>query len=204
MREKPRMKRIATVAATIAALACVSSLRAHHSISMIDTSTPVWIKGTVAYYKIVNPHTMIGLEERMEDGQVKRWTVEGPAITRIQRMGVDKNFLKNGDVIEICGFRPKAVASGRSAYEPRGESVPFVHGHMLVRPDGAMSPWGPYGKLENCVRPADQMQSWLDFLNTDWIARDLWCNPYRTAVPTIAASKALVDEINKRMAHPCE
>jgi hypothetical protein len=198
------MRKIATLAATIAALVCVSSLRAHHSISMIDTSTPIWVKGTVAYYKIVNPHTMIGLEERMEDGQVKRWTVEGPILSRIQRMGVDENFLKNGDVIEICGFRPKAVASGRSAYERGGASVPFVHGHMLIMPDGAMSPWGPYGKLENCVRPDDPLQPWLDFLNTDSIARDLWCNSYRTTVPTIAASKALVDEINRRMGHPCE
>jgi len=198
------VRRMAKLAATIAALICVSSLRAHHSISMIDTSTPIWVKGTVVHYEIVNPHTMIALEERMGDGQVKRWTVEGPIVSRIQRMGVDENFLKDGDVIEVCGFAPKAVLARQGSYEPDGVSVPFVHGHMLVMPDGEMSPWGPYGKLENCVRPGDHVQTWLDFLNTDSIARDLWCNNYRTTVPTIAASSALVDEINRLMARPCE
>ena len=191
--------------ATIAALGCVSSLRAHHSISMIDTSTPIWVKGTVVRYEIVNPHTMIELDERMGDGQVKRWSVEGPILSRIQRMGVDENFLKDGDVIEVCGFAPKAeVLARRTSIEPDGVSAPFVHGHMLVMPDGEMSPWGPYGKLENCVRPGDQLQSWLDFLNTDSIARDLWCNGYRTTVPTIAASRAFVDDINRLMGRPCE
>ena len=191
--------REATWAAAIVALACAGSLHAHHSISMIETSTPIWIKGTVVRYEIVNPHTMVEIEETTEDGQVKRWTVEGPIIARIQRMGVDANLLKNGDVIELCGFRPKAADGARRSTDG---PPPYVHGHMLVMPDGRWQPWGPYGQLENCVRAGDQAQSWLDFLNTDPFARELWCNG--NPAPTIAAAVALADEVNRLLASPCQ
>ena len=90
-------------AAAIAVLACTGPLRAHHSISAIDISTPVWVKGTVVLYEVVNPHVMIALEEKRADGQVQRWTVEGPNLGRLARYGLGADFLKAGDVIEVCG-----------------------------------------------------------------------------------------------------
>jgi len=194
------MKRRVVMAATLAALTCGGSLRAHHSISAIDTSTPVWVKGTVVRYEIVNPHTMVEVEETTGDGQVKRWTVEGPALRRFERMDLDKSFLSEGDVVEVCGFTPKRLLDPGI---PNGPRPPFIHGHLLVKANGQRSPWGSYGKMENCVRPGDETQSWVQFLNSNRFARDLWCNPYRTTVPTIAASSALVDEINRLMASPC-
>jgi hypothetical protein len=191
------MKKIATSAAAIAALACVSPLRAHHSISMIDVTTPVWVKGTVVEYKPINPHAMIELEASGEDGQAQRWTVEGPGPGRLDRYAVAKDFLKAGDVIEVCGFVPKHANS----YPPPR----FVHGQLLRMPNGRMQPWGPYGKLDNCVRPNDPTQSWLDFLNTNPMARELWCNAYTASIPlSPLSSRALVDEINGLMASPCK
>jgi hypothetical protein len=181
------------------ALTCGGSLRAHHSISAIDTSTPVWVTGTVVRYDIVNPHTMVEVEETTRDGQVKRWTVEGPALFRFERMDLDKSFLSKGDVVEVCGFTPKRLLDPANPNRPR---PPFIHGHLLVKANGQRSPWGSYGKMENCVRPGDETQSWVQFLNANPFARVLWCNPYRTTVPTIAASSALVDEINRLMASP--
>jgi hypothetical protein len=194
------MKRRVMLAATLAALTCAGALRAHHSISAIDTSTPVWVKGTVVRYEIVNPHTMFEVEETTADGQLKRWTVEGPALWRIENLDVDKSFLSEGDVVEVCGFTPKRLLDPA---DPNGPRPPFIHGQLLVKANGQMRPWGSYGKLENCVRPGDETQQWLQFLNSNAFARVLWCNPYRTAVPTIAASSALVDEINRLMASPC-
>jgi hypothetical protein len=69
-------------------------------------------------------------------------------------------------------------------------------------PDGQMQLWGPYGKLENCVRPNDSTQLWLQFLGNP-MARDLWCSSYAAAVPlSPLASKPLVDGINGELA-PC-
>lgn len=134
------MRKVATGAAAIAALACAGSAPAHHSISMIDVSVPVWVKGTVVRYEPINPHAMFELEETTDDGQRRRWTIEGPfpgrldRILSLNRMGADEPFLNAGDVIEVCGFYPK------------GESAPsrrYIHGHVLVMPDGRMQSWGP-------------------------------------------------------------
>jgi hypothetical protein len=196
------MKRRLVLAATLAALTCGGALHAHHSISAIDTSTPVWVKGTVVRYEIVNPHTMVEVEETTSDGQVKRWTVEGPFLRRFRSKDIDESFLREGDVVEVCGFVPKWVLE-RAAADPAVPRLRFIHGHLLVKADGERSPWGSYGKMENCVRPGDATASWVQFLNTNAFARVLWCNPYRTRVPTIAAASVLVDEINRLMTSPC-
>jgi hypothetical protein len=154
---------------------------------------------------------MIELEERREDGQVQRWTIEGPfpgrlnRILSLNRMGVDEDFLKVGDVIEVCGFALKEdVSSQRSSPDTDGLPPPFVHGHVLVMPDGQMQSWGPYGKIDNCVRPNDLTQSWLDFLNTDPLARDLWCGSRAFVRVASITPKAFVDEINSLMTNPCD
>jgi hypothetical protein len=198
---------MAILTATLAALMCGGSLRAHHSNIAIDASRPIWVKGTVVRYEVVNPHTMLEIDEITSDGQVKRWTVDGPIPRRVENMtrfgdyDVDKSFVSEGDVIEVCGFTPKRLLD---PVNPNGPRPPIIHGHLLVKANGQRSPWGSYGKMENCVRPGDEPQSWVQFLDANRFARHLWCNyPYRTTVPTIAASIALVDEINRLIASPC-
>jgi hypothetical protein len=66
-----------------------------------------------------------------------------------------------------------------------------------------MQPWGPYGKLDNCVRPNDTAQTWVDFLNTVPIAGELWCRGMIYASVPSVAPKALVEEVNRRMKYPC-
>lgn len=139
------MKRTAKLAMPIVALACIGPVRAHHSASMFDMSTHIWLKGTVARYEPINPHALIELEERTDDGQVRRWTVEGPRLGRLAGLGVDDDFLKVGDFIEVCGFFGKDDVLRDSR----------VHGKVLVTPDGQKWQWGPYGRLESCVSPND-------------------------------------------------
>ena len=195
------MGRIAPSLAVVAALTFAGPIDAHHSISTVDITTPVWVKGTVVRYEIANPHTMIELDVPTADGLVVRWTMDGPNPSRAQRMGVDASLLKVGDVIEACGFHYK---SQRAAHAETGAPLPpFIDVQLLVMPDGRMQPWGPYGKLNNCVRSGDDVQSWVDFLNADAIARQLWCFPQRTNVPTVADAKARADEIDRRLATPC-
>jgi hypothetical protein len=195
------MKGRVVFAATLAALTCAGSLRAHHSNISIDASTPVWVEGTVVRYEIVNPHVMLELEETTADGHVKRWTVQGPLPRRMENRKIDTAFLRVGDDVEVCGFTPKRLLDPANPNRPR---PPFIDGFLLVKPNGPMSPWGSYGKMQNCVRPGDDVQSWVRFLNESQFARFLWCNyPYRATVPTIAASSALVDEIDRLMAGPC-
>jgi hypothetical protein len=172
---------------------------------MIDGSTGVWVKGTVVRYEPISPHTKFELEETRADGQVQRWTIEGPFPGRLSRilslngMEADEHFLIAGDVVEVCGFFPKR--SGETA--ATAERLPYVHGHVLVMPGGRMQSWGPYGKLDNCIRPNDRPESWLAFLNADPLARELWCNSQGFVGVASTAPKGFVDEVNGLLVDPC-
>jgi hypothetical protein len=190
-------------ALAIAALASLGSVQAHHSISMFDLRESIWLKGTVVKYEPVNPHVRLTLEQRRQDGQVQQWLVEGPNLLRLQRMAVGKDFLKAGDAIEVCGFPFKEALARASSANPLVPLLPAMHAHMLVMPDGHMRLFGPYGKLDNCIRPHDTTQSWVEFLNTDPLARQAWCVRNFVAAPS-TAPKAFVEEINRLMAKPCD
>jgi hypothetical protein len=191
-----------TVAMAIAALACAASLHAHHSVSMFDITTPIWVKGTFVRLDRMNPHVLMTLEEKKADGKVQQWRLEGPSLQGLDRMGIPSDFLKAGDLVEFCAFGLKSEYSNR-APATGGSSPQFAHGHLLVMPDGKPRLWGSYGRLENCIRPGDQTKTWVDLLNADPRARQIWCNT-QLASMSRAISKELVDEINRRMANPCE
>jgi hypothetical protein len=200
--EIPMNTKMAKRALAIATIASIGSLQAHHSISMFDLQKSIWLKGTVVKYEPVNPHAMLTLEQKTDDGNVRRWLVQGPNLIRLQRMGVGKDFLKAGDVIEVCGFPFKEAWARRSSEDSGGPPRLDMHAHVLVMPDGHMRLFGPYGKLDNCIRPHDTTQAWVDFLNTDPLARQAWCVRNFGTVPS-TAPEGFVDEINRRMANPC-
>jgi hypothetical protein len=172
---------------------------------MFDISAPVWVKGTVVRHDAVNPHTIIVLDETTADGQVRRWSVEGPSLQKLTRMGVGPDFIETGDVLEICGFPPKPqFSSQRPSPDSPGYPAQVFHGHVLVLPDGQMSIWGSYGKLENCIRPEDQARTWIDFLNADAMARDAWCRSRLFVNVASLPPTEFVDEISRRLNDPCD
>jgi hypothetical protein len=172
---------------------------------MFDISVPVRVQGTVVSYQPIAPHAMIELEARSEEGGLQRWIVEGPFPGRLNRIvsfleledGAD--FLRTGDQIEVCGFSLKDEFSSR-------RPSPFMHGQIIVMPDGHMQSWGPYGKIENCVRPQDETGPWVEFLNADPLARDLWCgglSAYSRQFATVPP-EALVERISGLIDNPCK
>lgn len=190
-------------AAALVALVFAAAAPAHHASILIDFASPVWIAGTVVRYERVNPHTLFELDV-VENGNVRRWTVEGPFLARLKRMGVADDLLKPGDALEVCGFPLKQGISLQSSSSDFRDRTFFVHGHVLALPNGELRSWGPYGKTDNCVRPGDRAQTWVDFLNGDPLAREAWCDRARRLIPTRAESRALVAAIDRAMAEPCE
>jgi len=130
-----------------AAALCAGPAFAHHSIKMIEISSPVWLEATVVSYEPRNPHVLIHVMEKRADGSTNPIIVEGPIMRRLEDMRLAKDFIKPGDVLRMCGFpfKQDVIAS----------NLPALHVHLLVLPDGRWQPWGPYGKLDNCVRPDD-------------------------------------------------
>jgi len=201
------MRTAATLAGTL--LVCVSSVQAHHSSSMFDLSKPIWLEGTVVSYTPINPHTRIVIEQRGEDGRVQRWTVEGPSRSgsspnSLERRGVSADFLKPGDVIEVCGFAPTRDTLARVPTDNHSRYPnAFVHGHVLVMPSTGMQIWGSYGKLENCVRSSDEAQTWIDFVNADERAHGMWCHSRHVVNIASVAPAAMVEAIDRLKTTPC-
>ena len=79
-------------------------LAAHHSWPVNNTQL-VTVKGTVMDFAWENPHPMIRLEVRTDDGKVETWMVGGPAINRMEANGWTRTTVKKGDVITGTGYQ---------------------------------------------------------------------------------------------------
>ena len=86
-------------------LALVSApLSAHHSWP-VSRAQLVTVKGTVTEFMWGNPHPMITLEVRTDDGKTEKWLVGGPAVTRMEANGWTRTTVKPGDVITGVGYQ---------------------------------------------------------------------------------------------------
>lgn len=184
------MNNTATLTAALATLVCTGSAAAHHSYLSYQTA-PLWIEGLVVGFEHENPHTKIMLEERSADGQMRRWAVEGPGQTALDRRGAELNVPKVGDRLKVCGFAYKSAedlsriwpgidfSTLRWSQVIEGSSPRFVTGHVLVTLDGNRQLWG-HGTLSECIRSSDDpRQAWVDFLNSNPGARQSWCKQTR-------------------------
>ncbi len=90
--------------AAITILAGAAPALAHHSWP-VDFSREITVKGTVSEYSWGNPHVMIALDVRRDDGTTEKWSVGGPSTNRMEANGWHKGSLKLGDVITGTGYQ---------------------------------------------------------------------------------------------------
>lgn len=86
------------------ALACflilfVVPARAHHGTAGYDMTKVITVKGTVTKFEWSNPHCVIYVDAKDENGQVQSWTLELGAPTHMMRSGWSKTSIKPGDEI---------------------------------------------------------------------------------------------------------
>jgi len=147
--------------AVLVALVSAGSLLAHHALINYDTTKAVRVKGTIVEFHQINPHSILFLEQKDTDGQVRRWAVEGPSTLQLTRSGFGKNVLRPGDVVEACGYLPKEPIVWQIPRTDNAGSVSgrLINGESLVMPDGKQQSWGDYG-VHKCFAPGytDQHQ----------------------------------------------
>ena len=85
-------------------LAVAPALFAHHSWP-VNTTKLVTVKGTVTDFEWANPHPMITIQVPLEKGGTEKWLIGGPAITRMEANGWNKNTVKAGDAITGIGYQ---------------------------------------------------------------------------------------------------
>ena len=95
---------LASVFLATAVVAAGVSLSAHHSWP-VNMSQLVTVKGTVVDFAWENPHPMITLDVRTDDGKMEKWLVGGPAINRMEANGWTKSSVKPGDVLTGIGYQ---------------------------------------------------------------------------------------------------
>jgi len=138
-------------------IATAGSILAHHALGNYDTTKAVHVKGAVVLFQMVNPHSVLIVDEKGENGKTQRWAIDGPAVRQLMQRGFTRESIKAGDIVEVCGYVTRVgVESERTvntepitltlkATTPKSMTGKIMDGELLVMPDGQQLKWSDYG-----------------------------------------------------------
>ena len=163
---KSRLKNSVIAGSTAAIVMMVSAglLVAHHSLSNFDTTTAVHVTGTLVRFERINPHSVLFIDQKLAGGKIERWAVDGPSVIQLERLGIGKEALKAGDILEVCGYILKEGFSSQRIIStepislelkdttPKSMSGRIMNGEMVVLPGGKKQSWSDYGQ-HHCFDP---------------------------------------------------
>ena len=86
---------------TALALLVQSPASAHHGGAAFDNGKTVVLKGTVVEWIYSNPHCLLKVDVKGQDGKVVQWIAEGQAPNVIFPGGYRKDSFKPGDQVAI-------------------------------------------------------------------------------------------------------
>jgi len=103
---------------------------AHHGASRWDTDSWGTISGTVKRFDWQNPHPLLLVDVKNENGEMETWAVEfHPPNVMNRGVGWNHSTFKPGDQVTIYGH-------------PEKKSVPIVNGMKSLRPVKVTMPTG--------------------------------------------------------------
>lgn len=99
-----RIVLLATASLLIAAL----PLAAHHSFrAQYDESRQITLKGTITKITWNNPHVLMYLDVRNDQGTAANWQLELASPNGLLSQGWKVDSLKPGDQVSVSGFRAR-------------------------------------------------------------------------------------------------
>jgi hypothetical protein len=111
---------------------CAATLWAHHSFDAeFDRNKVVELKGTVIKMEWVNPHAMIHIAVKNDDGTTSTWMIEGNTPNSLLRLGLTKKALAEGTELVVRGYRARSGENFASA-----SAMLFKDGTKLAVTDG--------------------------------------------------------------------
>jgi hypothetical protein len=84
------------------------------------------LKGTLAKWEMINPHSWFHIDVTGPDGKVTEWMIEGGSPNALIRLGVTKNTVKIGTELTIEAYQAKEgtnKAVGRNFTLPDGSRL---------------------------------------------------------------------------------
>jgi hypothetical protein len=94
--------KLVIILAVVAGLSISVPLFAHHGATSLYTDRQVTIKGTVKNWLWSNPHCLLTIDVKGDDGQDVQWIVETQAPSSIYPAGYRKDSFKPGDQVTIA------------------------------------------------------------------------------------------------------
>ena len=89
-------------------LAALTPLRAHHSVTAdYDLNAPIAIHGRLARIEWTNPHAFLYIDITTENGTVETWQIEAAAPRFLVRVGLERERLEIGAMVDIKGLRAR-------------------------------------------------------------------------------------------------
>ena len=106
------MKKLTSLFAGVAGCLLLSiSLWAHHGQAGYDTTGTVTVNGTLTDFKFVNPHSIVSIDVKSEQGATEGWQGELTSPNHLIRAGWEATTLKPGDKVTMSGYRAKSGAN---------------------------------------------------------------------------------------------
>lgn len=103
---------------------------AHHSLAIYSTDTTV-LEGDVVDVLWANPHVQIKLSAPGPDGKQAVWDIESGSLMTLQRSGVTRDLLRNGDHVKVSvrvSKRDPLMAGATTMLLPDGREVQLATG----------------------------------------------------------------------------
>jgi hypothetical protein len=99
---------ISFIALTAGLVLTQGSILAHHGNTGYNTSDPYTVTGTVTDFQFVNPHCIVSLDAKDEQGNAQKWQGELTSPNHLLRAGWTSHSLKPGDKVTLTGWRAKS------------------------------------------------------------------------------------------------
>jgi hypothetical protein len=92
------------LALTAAVMLATASPYAHHGMRDYRDDRIETVEGTLVKFDVRNPHSIIYVDSRDQQGKARRWTIEWIGWLQLERQGVMDRTLKPGDHLVITGY----------------------------------------------------------------------------------------------------
>jgi hypothetical protein len=94
--------------ATAGVLMAALPLAAHHSFrAQYDESMPITLQGTITKITWNNPHVLMYLNVKDDQGKTAKWQLELASPNGLMSQGWKVDSLKPGDQVSVDGFRAR-------------------------------------------------------------------------------------------------
>src|SRR5260370_39105562 len=102
-----RSKAMVAFALAVGCVTFSAPLLAHHGTAAFETAKKLTLKGTVTEWLWSNPHCLLQLDVKGNDGKVGHWVGETQNPVTMTNMGWSKAAIRAGDEVTVTLFQVK-------------------------------------------------------------------------------------------------